>query len=124
VTNYIFVYGSLKSGRSNNHLLIASEFVSVGYIPGCALVDLGRYPGLVPCQCDSRDWAEGEIWKSSDLQETLSYLDHLESEGTLYKRVAMPVVGARPSDEVLCWTYLYMPKYKARALIDGGRWSE
>jgi gamma-glutamylcyclotransferase (GGCT)/AIG2-like uncharacterized protein YtfP len=82
---------------------------------------------MVPAQCENSDWAEGEIYESTDLQETLYALDGLENEGQLYKRVALPVVKVvdnKPDGEVLCWTYLYMPKYKARSLVDGGCWSE
>jgi gamma-glutamylcyclotransferase (GGCT)/AIG2-like uncharacterized protein YtfP len=124
MTKLFFVYGSLKAGQANHHLLVACKFADVGYVPGCALADLGSFPGMIPAQCESSDWAEGEIYESADLQETLAYLDALEHEGSLYKRVIMPIVkvveGKR--EEVLCWTYLYMPKYKARTLVEGGSW--
>jgi len=125
VIKHVFVYGTLKRGQPNRHALLAGEFVGVGYVPGCALLDLGSFPGMVPTQCDNRDWTEGEIYRPADLPETLAYLDSFESEGKFYKRVALEVVKVvdeKPSEPVMCWTYLYMPKYKERALVEGGSW--
>ena len=81
----LFVYGTLKRGRSNHHHLAGQQFIGVGRTPpGFRLFDLGGYPGIV-ARTDERDGVVGEVW-SVDPQ-TLDRLDRFEGvhEG-LYRR--------------------------------------
>ena len=67
----VFVYGSLKKGLDNFHVLETSTFIGRALVNG-VLYDLGFFPGMVPGnQC-----VEGEVYEVSP--ETLLRLDLLE----------------------------------------------
>jgi gamma-glutamylaminecyclotransferase len=88
---YIFVYGTLKRGQSNHSLLAKAEYLleaatcekfrmfHVGFPVLLADVKDGRPVGRV----------QGEVYKVSE--EQLRRLDGLESEGSMYKRLAIDV---------------------------------
>ncbi len=80
---HVFVYGSLKKGFGNHHLLNDSEFL--GEAETCdsrfEMVSLGGFPGVYD---EGNDKIKGEIYLIN--QNTLTKLDRLESEGTFYSR--------------------------------------
>jgi len=83
----VFIYGTLKRGGSNHHLLAAQEFRGAARTaPGFTLYELAGYPGMVP-EGGDREGVRGEVWAVSD--ECLRLLDELEgtAEG-LYRREA------------------------------------
>lgn len=96
----VFVYGTLKRGLRNAHLLSGSRFVSAAEVPGFALYDLGDYPGIVPTGT-SDDKVPGEIFEVT--AETLAKLDRLEDEGTLYRRECLRI------GNVDTFIYVYLP---------------
>lgn len=81
------VYGSLKSGESNNGLLIGSDLLGTGLtvFPNYDLLDFGGYPGAIPGTSKLRV----EVW--SVTQNVLQRLDRLESHPHFYKREEIPV---------------------------------
>lgn len=81
----LFVYGSLKSGYENAHLLAGATLLGptrtrAGYrlIRYC-----DGYPGLVPAS-DSESWVVGELYAVD--AEHLLELDAFEECPTLYRR--------------------------------------
>ena len=123
----VFVYGTLKQGEVNNQLLSDCEYLYDGMVKGAALLDLGGFPGMVLARCFDGDWAKGEVYKSPTINTTLRKLDVLENEGTLYKRVILPlqpIVEPMVDGEGMldCYVYLYMPAY-SYPLLGGGWWS-
>ena len=49
----IFVYGTLKKGGSNHHLMAGQKFLGAARtIPGFRLYDLGGHPGMIPLPGD------------------------------------------------------------------------
>src|SRR5688572_23932074 len=85
MSTLLFVYGTLKRGCSNHHLLADQTFVASTRTPaGYRLFDFGGYPGIV-AMTDDREGVTGEVWSVDDA--ALQRLDHFEGvhEG-LYRR--------------------------------------
>ncbi len=125
MSNYIFVYGTLKKGEINHHLMAGAEYVDVGLAPGCVLLDLGGCPALMPFHVTGQDnhhTATGEIYRipDPDLPSLLSRLDKLESEGSMYLRAKLKITARTKQFE--CITYIYMPNIGAR-IVNNGWWT-
>ncbi|PTX96419.1 gamma-glutamylcyclotransferase family protein [Opitutus sp. ER46] len=101
----LFVYGTLKRGGPNHHLLAAQRYVAPARtVPGHTLYHLGEYPGLVADPADAEGVA-GELWSVSSA--CLAALDRFEGvpEG-LYRRQRLPL---RPPHHLLeVDTYVYL----------------
>lgn len=122
--NYIFVYGTLKSGGWNNSLLADCEFVGVGWAKSCVIIDMGGCPGMVPGRGRYGDDAMGEVYSVPDeyLPTILHQLDRLENEGQIYLRAKIQIkLNNGPTLE--CITYLYMPNLNANIVVRGGEWN-
>jgi len=94
----VFVYGSLKRGFPLNGALRTAEFIGTVPLQGYTLHSAGAFPYMVPCALGT---VLGEVYRVDD--ETLSRLDRIEQEGTLYKREA---IGVYEGEEV----YSYLAK--------------
>jgi len=81
----LFVYGSLKKGFSNHHLLKKAEFkkqCKTG--EKFALINLGYYPALIEKPCYQ---VEGELYEiRDDDEETLKAIDKLEQYPDFYDK--------------------------------------
>jgi gamma-glutamylaminecyclotransferase len=102
---HIFVYGSLKRGFRNHHLLETSRFIGPGTTRrDFDLLDLGYFPAAIrPGEFAIR----GELFAVG--RRTLSILDLLESNGTFYQREQHAVM-VEGGGMISAWIYL---------LIDG-----
>jgi len=101
---FVFVYGTLKRGGSNQHYLAGQKFIGVARTPpGFRLFDLGEYPGMI-AKTDDRDGVSGEVWSVE--ADCLEHLDLLEgiAEG-LYRREPVPLLPPFADHKVE--TYLY-----------------
>ncbi len=77
----IFVYGTLRRGQANHHLLGDSRFARRASTEAAfQLVDLVRYPGMIP----GHRSVLGEVWLVDE--PTLARLDELEGHPRLYER--------------------------------------
>ena len=99
----VFVYGTLKQGRSNANALRGAEFLGrCRLTEGHKLVDLGFYPGLVmdPAPNAPKRTVLGEVYRIN--REQLAILDMIEGHPDYYARmkVTTPWKGA--------WAY-YLP---------------
>lgn len=85
---YVFVYGTLRRGGSNdiNRLTPAPQWVGQAVLPG-SLYSLGPYPGMRLAHCTAaRDVVYGEVYAiSRALEDQLDLIEGL-------------VPGAQPSD--------------------------
>lgn len=98
MANHILVYGTLKQGYSNHHLLEHSKYV-------CTTITTDKYfmgsyyafPIVLENNADYN--IVGEIYEISD--ETLQEVDLLESNGTLYERKRVRVKDF----DKLVWMY-------------------
>ena len=99
----VFVYGTLKSGRSNAGALRGADFLGrCRLTAGHKLVDLGFYPGLVldPDPKAPQRSVLGEVYRIT--RDQLAVLDMIEGHPDYYERtkVVTPWKGA--------WAY-YLP---------------
>jgi len=83
----VFVYGTLKRGHGNNHVLGDSTFLGTGEtVARCRLFNSG-FPVLRPGDKNHAELnrpVRGELFEVSE--ETLDRLDRLEGEGRMYFR--------------------------------------
>jgi gamma-glutamylaminecyclotransferase len=87
----LFVYGTLKRGLGNHHLIADQDFL--GDVVTEALyrvIDLGPYPGLV-VDPDSGVAVQGELW-AVDAQ-CLAALDEFEEVAGPFVRVTVAILG-------------------------------
>ena len=114
----IFVYGTLKRGGSNHHLMAGQQFLGEARTPpGFRLYELGSHPGMI-VKSDDRAGVTGEVWSVD--AACLKQLDLLEglAEG-LYRRV--PIKLPPPFAEQPIETYLYARSVESRRDI-GSTW--
>lgn len=131
MTNYIFVYGTLKRGSLNNYLLHGCNFIGRGLALGFVLADMEGCPGMMPgvvTRHDHNDDAKGEVYTVSDeeLPYVLARLDKLENERSLYVRVKAQIQLHDNEDAghpIECITYLFMPNLNPDSLVRGGEWN-
>jgi len=79
----VWVYGTLKKGRSNNHHLSNNSLVRVDILEGYNLLDLGSFPGVTQTN-ESEDKVLCEVYGGIT---DFTNLDALEGEGSLYERI-------------------------------------
>jgi gamma-glutamylaminecyclotransferase len=98
----LFVYGTLKSGGRNVHLMKASKFIREATTePHYRIYDFGAHPALVRDDADGLA-ISGELWDVTD-PETLAELDAFEEVPDWFHRAAIAVVGE--SQEVHSYFY-------------------
>ena len=108
----MFVYGSLKKGFHNHHVISSSRFVKESSIHGFKLFDLGYYPGIVK----GSNTVCGELYIVNI--ETLVKLDLLESNGRLYKRII--VDSNCGNKDIGIFTYEFLGNSKNFTEINSG----
>lgn len=100
----LFVYGTLKRGGTNHHLLRSQHWIADGRTePRFALYDLSDYPGLVRTT-DRPEAITGELWQVDEA--SLAWLDEFEECGLLFERELIPVYDDR-GRWLRAWAYLY-----------------
>ncbi len=94
MSDYIFVYGTLKRGGVNERLMAGTKYVTDGMITCAALLNMPGFPGLLLGKCPEDMYAQGEVYKidAEASGRVLERLDFLEQEGRIYKRIIVPVV--------------------------------
>jgi gamma-glutamylcyclotransferase (GGCT)/AIG2-like uncharacterized protein YtfP len=121
--NLVAVYGTLKRGEANHHLLAEgrSAHVADGYVRG-ALYDLGPYPALV----DGVGRVAVEVYRLRD-DSLLELLDQLEdyrpldeaASEYLRRRVGVAVSDSGTLD---AWVYLFNRPVAHLRPVPDGRW--
>lgn len=87
----VFVYGTLKRGYYNNHLLESSKYVGDGFtLEKFCMINAGC-PVIQARPGEQNYPVAGEVWDIGKNEEVLAELDRLESEGRVYDRIAVPV---------------------------------
>ena len=127
-TNYIFVYGLLKSMYENEPAKFIRkncDLVGEAAFPG-TLVDIGTYPGAV-YEPDSELKVHGEVFKiKRNKEELVTFLDRFEGVGpefdqpNEYKREVIPV--QTKTGELFASCYLYNWDWKGKRIIPSGRY--
>jgi gamma-glutamylcyclotransferase (GGCT)/AIG2-like uncharacterized protein YtfP len=115
MTDYLFVYGTLKEGGINHSCLFDCKFIDSGVCPNSVLADLGAFPGLVFTQ--DTEHVKGEIYQASNIGRSLQLLDYLEGNGRLFERVCADIT-ANSGIVYPCWVYTWMRGLQQPTLED------
>jgi gamma-glutamylaminecyclotransferase len=113
----VFVYGTLKKGFSNHHLLSCAKFIGTAvtekhyalYEAGLPYVISGEQVSTI----------HGEVYLVD--QVTLAILDNLEGHPNFYKREQVHVclqTNKSYSEKIIVWIYFY-PKPTGQLKVDG-----
>lgn len=116
-TTLLFVYGTLKRGLRNHHLMAGQRFVAEAVTePRYRVVDLGPYPGLV--NDPARGLAvRGELWVID--ADCLAALDAFEGVPELFARGPVVVADAGQGGPV--YAYFWNQPVPVGA-ASGDRW--
>lgn len=86
----VVVYGTLKKGYGNHHVLGSAELISEVIVPGFSLYYSGHNGGFPVARKDDGSSIKAELYDiSSDPERILQNLDWLEAEGRMYDRVTV-----------------------------------
>ena len=96
----VFVYGTLMKGQRAAYMLAGSDFVGCFQLKDYAMYNLGRYPGIVPCD---GELVRGELYFVSDTM--LAQMDEYEGEGDLYLRTNVKVWSEKESLDAQVYVY-------------------
>lgn len=103
----VAVYGTLKKGQRLHHFMKEAVYVGDTNISG-VLYNLGSYPALAV----GTDIIKAEVYDIND--ETLRWLDRVESNGVIYDRVLIDVEVNGIKQQVFVYKYRnvdYLQKY-------------
>lgn len=113
----IAVYGTLKRGYSNHHLLMRARFLGTDHLNSIVLYDLGPYPGAV------EQSSQGVLVEVYEVDErTFARVDALEGynaqapEHGLYTRHRMETRHGP------AWVYFYNGSVQGCRRITRGAW--
>lgn len=102
--DYVFVYGTLKKGRSNHSVIQAGKFISDAVLDGGLMFTTPGFPVLF----DGPNKIYGELYLVNPT--IMNRLDGLENNGRMFERKQVEVVvpdGTKYSS----WVYFGVPKY-------------
>lgn len=109
----VFVYGTLRRGERNHHLLVNAQ--SLGNhttSPVYDLYDLGSYPAV----SEGHGAIFGEVYLVDD--HTLEQLDYIEDVPVTYRREQIETIFG------LAWIYIYQDVSQLDVLIASGDWCQ
>ena len=112
----VFVYGTLRAGEPNHHLLDHHALVGEALTePAFELISLGAFPAMI---AGGTTAVVGEVYEVDPV--TLAALDRLEGHPRFYQRTVIRLEGG---DEVLA--YLLSPEQaQGRTRIPSGDWTD
>lgn len=108
----VFVYGTLRQGGSNHHMLAECEFVGPHETePRYTMCRLGQFPAVV---ARGETPIVGELYRIED--EVLALLDELECYPQVFSR---QVINTPPGD---AWMYVYNRLVGTDEFVAHGDW--
>jgi gamma-glutamylcyclotransferase (GGCT)/AIG2-like uncharacterized protein YtfP len=119
MSTLVAVYGTLKRGLSNYHLLEDAEFVGSDRLRDITLYDLGPYPGA---KAEASQGIDVDVFSVTALQfrqlDLLEdYLAESPGRGLYDRRVFHTRYGP-------AWVYLYNPPVSGLVPISAGAWQQ
>jgi gamma-glutamylcyclotransferase (GGCT)/AIG2-like uncharacterized protein YtfP len=89
MTHRVFVYGTLKRGIQNHHLLRGAEYVGNAYTIECFTMFNVGFPVIRTSESEEARSVFGEVY---DVDDTiLARLDRLENNGVMYDRKTVQI---------------------------------
>jgi len=108
----VFVYGTLRHGECNHHLLSQAQWLgNHTTLPIYSLYDLGAYPAVI----EGHSAIIGEVYLVDE--ETLAQLDLLEDHPVTYRRELIETPFGQ------AWIYIYQDISQLDVIISSGDWS-
>jgi len=98
----VFVYGTLRRGLPNHHLLAQARCLGPAQTRDRYALYLDSYPKVVPHEAVAA--IQGEVYLIDSY--TLALLDDLEDHPFQYRRQQIPVI-LEDGDEILAWIYFH-----------------
>ena len=96
----LFLYGSLKRGHPNHHLMAGQEYLGEAVTePRYRIIGLGRYGGMIRDEASGLA-VKGELWAVDP--QRLAVLDEFETGEGLWARFPVSVAG-RDGVEAYFW---------------------
>lgn len=105
----LFVYGTLKKGYANHHVLDGAKFVCNGVLPKAVLYSLGGFPGLQRTS-SIEDEVVGEIYEIDE--RVLERCDRLEGHPSFYCRKTDDIFVNREDENDYVSAYYYEYPHK------------
>ena len=109
--NYVFVYGTLRKGYWNHHILENSRFIGLAITKDKYSLFADGIPYVVKIPLTQ---IKGEVYEVDS--DTLERLDALEGHPNFYKRELIDVI--LDGKTIKAWIYFY--PYKKGKLIESG----
>jgi len=129
MTDYLFVYGTLRPGLAPAEIAPAVQklrLVGEGFVSG-SLYDLGDYPGAILDPSSQRK-IFGTVFELPEDSSLVTQFDEYEGfdpnapAESLFLRTSHPVSVA--SGAILtCWVYVYNRKPETRRILQSGRYT-
>ena len=105
----LFVYGTLRRGKSNHHLMAGAEYLGDAVtLPKYRLHDLKLYVVMVQDEA-AGDAVPGELFRVGD--RLLAELDTFEGHPDLFRRTPVELADGKPAE-----AYLYARPIAAATL--------
>lgn len=120
--NKIFVYGTLKRGYSNHHLLEGQQLVGEYYSfsQSFKMIDLNGFPGVI--QSNDGAYVTGEIYQVDDV--TFSNLDRLEGYPSMFSREKFIFIQDYRDETEEAWMYLYNNNFNHSLFVEPNDYGE
>jgi len=116
-THRVAVYGTLKRGYSNHHLLIRARFMGTDHLRRIVLYDLGPYPGAVE---QPSGGVLVEVYEVDD--RGLARLDELEGYNARFPESGLYTRKVMETRQGPAWVYLYNGAIRGCRRITRGSW--
>lgn len=113
----VAVYGTLKQGCSNHHLLDKACYIGPDTLASLTLYNLGSYPGALPKPSDG---VRVEVYAVND--SLLAMLDKLEGYDPEAEKKSLYLRKRIQTCHGLAWVYLYNRQVQSRQRIGDGNW--
>ncbi len=113
----VAVYGTLRRGQANSHLLAQASFLGTDTSNAIVLYDLGEYPGAKLAQSDG---IEVEVYRID--RQTLVALDQLEEFDPANPASSLYVRSEMQTAFGMAWVYLYQGTVVGCRPLRAGRW--
>lgn len=119
MTGLVAVYGSLRAGLQNHHLLSGARLVAREHLKGFALYDLGQFPAAVK---DRRRTILVEVYEVQE--HHIERLDQLEWFFPADRAASLYIREQVQTSPGMSWVYIYNRHLGDTPHVSSGDWSK